>query len=141
MTPEQLKTLIESDATATALFSAGNDNDAATRLTAIAPMVQRLVPNVDVKRHAILNGYWAAVTIAGEATNTVLQVRGLAISVGAWVNEVSATTDFSLPQVQAMLAGLLASGLMTAEQQASLIALASVPQVITPNDVSATRGI
>jgi len=141
MTPEQLKTLIDSDATATALFTAGNDNDAATRLTAIAPMVQRLVPNVDVKRHAIIDGYWAAVVIAGEATNTDLAVRGLAISVGAWINEVSATTDFSLPQVQTMLGGLLASGLMTAEQQASLIALASVPQVITPNDVSATRGI
>ena len=141
MTPEQLKALIESDAEATALFAVGNDNDTATRLTEIAPLVQRLVPNVDIKRHAILNEYWPAVVIASEATNANLQVRGLSISVGDWVNDVSATTDFSLPQVQSMIGGLVASGLMTAEQQTSLIALASVSQIITSNEVSAVRSI
>ena len=141
MTPQEIKTLIDSDAAAAASFAAGNDNATAVRLSVIAPMVQRLVPNVDIKRHAILNNYWPAVVIATESTNTVLQVRALAIGVGAWVNDVSATTDFDLPEVQAMMGGLVSAGLMTAEQQTSLIALASVPQVITPDQVSKARAI
>ena len=141
MTPAELKTLIESDATASALLAAGNDNDCAARLVVIAPLVQQLVANVDIKRQAILSGYWAGITIATEAANTNAAVRGLAISVGAWVNDTTATTDFALPQVQAMLDGLVASTLITADQRAELTALSMVPQVITSNDVSAVRAI
>ena len=145
MTPQErlsyLLATIESDQSASLSYEAGNDNETAKRLSEIVPMVARLVPNVDIKRHAILNGYWPSVMIASEAMNANLQVRSLAISVAAWVNDVSATTDFSFPEVQAMMNGLVASGLMTAGQMTSLIALASVPQVIAPNDISAVRGI
>jgi len=43
--------------------------------------------------------------------------------------------------VQAMLDGLVASTLITADQRAELTALSMVPQVITSNDVSAVRAI
>jgi len=141
MTPQERLLLIQSDTAASAFYAAGNDNDTALRLSEIAPVVQRRVPNVDIKRHAIMQGYWAKVVIASEATNTILAVRGLAISVVAWVNDVAVTTDFALPEVQTMIGGLVTSELITEAQKTSLVALASVPQVITPSQVSETRSI
>ena len=139
MTPTELKALIESDDTAAALLLAANDAGCADRCNQIAPAKQRRVPNIEIKRHAILSGYWPPVTIASERETQNAQLRGLALSVGAWINDVNATTDFELPEVQAMIDGLVTAGLMTAEQSASLLALGYEPEVITAQEVEFVR--
>lgn len=137
MTSEELWTAIQADAKAAAHAAVGDDVQCAARMTEILPHVKTPVPNRDVKRHAILGGYIAGVTMGSEVTNPNKLVRGLCISVIAWINDTEATTDFTLPEVDAMLDGLVAAGLMTSEQRASLEALALRPQVITANEVSA----
>ena len=137
MTLEDLKQLIASDPEATKLAETGQDADCAARCSLIATPIRKPIPNRDVKRHAIMNDYWAAVVIVAEDTAMPNELRGLAIAVGAWVNDSEASTDVDLPKVQQMLGGLVAYKLMTAEQRDSLMLLADQPQTITAAEVSA----
>lgn len=87
----------------------------------------RLTPTWEVKRHAILNGYWAAIIMAAEPSDTTPdEVRGLAISARDWIDDPSgkiSTINLSLSEVQTMIGALVATTLMTQEQATSLLAL------------------
>lgn len=135
MTPEELKARIDGDEIAKAMAADGDYAGAATQVSALLPPITRPVPNRDVKRHAILNGYWSRVVLVAENKEMPDSIRGLAIAVGAWINDADAATDFALVEVRGMLSGLTDAGLMTAEQRDSLLLLANHPQAVTPTEV------
>lgn len=84
----------------------------------------RLVQTWEVQKLATERGYWPAIVIASEPANTVTQVRALAISIVDWVkNPKISTIDIGLESVQALIGGLVLSGLMTQQQADELIAL------------------
>ena len=140
MTPQELKILIDSDATATELAAAGNDTACAVRCSAIAPLVRQLVSAADVQYTASVNGVWAVITIARESSATPDQIKGVCITFLDWIKS-GRPIDFDMPQVQQMLGGLIQSGLVTQDQANTLTAQANVLQVISANDVSAAMAI
>ena len=86
----------------------------------------RVVPTWEVKKQAIEQGYWAAIVIASEPTNEVVEVRGLAISALAWLDDPKIETiDFGLASTQTLVGGLVLTTLITQEQGDALIALGS----------------
>lgn len=141
MTPTELRTAILADPEAAAYAAAGRDSDCAVRLSAILPQWQRPVSNVDITRHGVLSGYWSAVVIAADSEQTPTQTRGLAIAAHAWISDTQATTDFSLPAVQAMLSGLVTAGLMTEAQQDELLTMSYQPRQVSADEVSAAMAI
>lgn len=94
-----------------------------------AKMVSKrdLVPTWLVKQHAIENGYYAAIKIASCDTTIPVQVRGLCISVLAWIDDQAGkiqSIDMDLSSTKAMVAGLIACGILTQAQATSLDQLA-----------------
>lgn len=143
MTPNALKTLIESDATAAALLASGNDSGCADRCTAIAPTIRRPILAIDAKREAALSGAWAALVLASrESSAAPNQIKGLAITFIDWVNTAAAIggqIDLDLPVVQQMAGVLIAAGVVTQQQFAAIAALANTTQIVTPLDVEFVR--
>ena len=136
MTPEQLKTLIESDAAATASAAIGADAECATRCSVIAPHVRQPVSAADVQYTASVNGVWATITLARESAVTADPIKGICITFLDWIRSGRAI-DFDMLEVQAMLGGLIQSGLVTQAQADTLNEQGSVAQVITADQVSA----
>ena len=136
MTPEQLKALIESDATATASAAIGADAECAARCSVIAPHVRQPVSAADVQYTASVNGVWATITLARESTQTPDQIKGICITFLDWIRSGRAI-DFDMTEVQQMLGGLIQSGLVSQAQADTLNEQGSVPQVITADQVSA----
>ena len=131
MTPEQLKTLIESDATAAAAATADDWAACATQCVIIAPTVRVPVPSSDVRREASLDGVWATMVLASRESSTATdQVKGICITFVDWIDH-SSTLDFDLPQVQAMASGLVAAGICTQAQYDALSALGDQSQAFT----------
>ena len=131
MTPEELKTLIESDATAMAAATAEDWSTVASRCGVIAPTVRVPVPSSDVRREAALNGVWANIVLAARAGSAAPdQIKGICITFTDWVLH-SPTLDFDLLQVQAMAGGLIAAGICTQEQYDALSALGNQSQTFT----------
>ena len=89
----------------------------------------RLVETWEVKKHAIENGYWAAIVIACDVSDVVpVQVRGLAISARDWIDDSAGkikSLDMSLASTQTLIGGLVAAALATQLQANSLLALGS----------------
>lgn len=138
MTPAELKTLIESDQTANDHFAAGRDTQCAERCTEIAPTIRQPVDGELVQKIASMNGVWAKIVLARESSDTPAPIKGICITFLDWVRK-DWRIDFDLPEVQAMLGGLLQSGLVTQEEVAALDAAANTTQTITANEVSACR--
>jgi hypothetical protein len=139
MTNEELKTLIESDSVALAHFSASRDQLCAERCSAIAPTIRVPVPAADIQYDASVNGVWAKITIARESSATPDEIKGICITFLDWVKS-GRPIDFDMPEVVAMLAGLVAVGLVTSQQAIDMDARATVGQVITSTQVSDCRG-
>ena len=92
--------------------------------------VRRPVPTWLVRQTAIEGGYWPAIVEARESTTPA--VRGLAITVLAWIDDQSGTiqsVDMDRPAVVQMRAALVAAGIVTQAQAEALSALAdtSIP--------------
>ena len=134
MTPAELKTLIESDSEALTHWNAGRHVACAARCSEIAPTVRRLVTADEIQLHASKNGTWATITLARESAETPLQIKGVCITFLDWIKSGRAV-DFDLPEVQAMVAGLIASTLVTQQQADELDAMADEKQVFTTDDV------
>ena len=134
MTPAELKTLIESDAAASASATADDWVACADRSGIIAPTVRVPVPSSDVRREASLNSVWATMVLAArEGSAAPDQIKGICITFVDWIDH-SSTLDFDLPQVQAMAAGLVASGICTQAQYDALSALGNQSQSFTALD-------
>jgi hypothetical protein len=119
------------DALATELrkpeYASLSDQAAADVINAKMVSKRELVPTWLVKQHAIENGYYAAIKIASCDTTIPVQVRGLCISVLAWIDDQAGkiqSLDMDLSSTQAMVAGLIASGILTQAQATSLDQLA-----------------
>lgn len=138
MTPADLKTLIESDQEAAAHFAAGRDVQCAERCTTIAPTIRQPVDGGEIQKIASMNGVWAKIVLARESSETPPQIKGICITFLDWVRK-DWRIDFDLPEVQAMLGGLMQSGLVTEQEVAVLDAPANTPQTITPTEISACR--
>lgn len=84
---------------------------------------------IDIKKHALENGYWPNLVMARRDVNTPAQVLVPIISALDWIDDPgnkTATLDFDNPKVVEMLAGLVATGMMTQVQADNLNALADV---------------
>jgi hypothetical protein len=119
------------DALATELqkpeYASLSDQAAADMINAKMVSKRELVPTWLVKQHGIENGYYAYIKMASENTQIPVEVRGLCISVLAWIDDQAGkilNLDMDLPSTQIMVAGLIASGIMTQAQATSLSQLA-----------------
>ena len=139
MSPDELKTLIESDEQASQYWADRRDAACAARCSVIAPPVRRPVPAVDIQYDAALNGVWAGITIARESSETPQQIRGICITFLDWIKS-GRPIDFDMPEVQQMLGGLVLSGLVTQEQADALALRADTPQTFTTDDVQQAMG-
>lgn len=105
-------------------YTGMSDQEIAAAINAKTVTRSRLVETWEVKKKAIEDGYWALIVIGSEASNQVLQVRGLCISALAWLDDPKiATIDFTLQSTQMMVGGLVQSGIATQEQAEALLAL------------------
>lgn len=138
MTPAELKTLIESDAEALGHFLASRDQLCAERCSIIAPTIRVPVPAADIQYDASVNGVWANITLARESADTPVQIKGICLTFLDWIKS-GRPIDFDMVEVQEMLAGLVAAGLVTSQQAIDMDAKATVGQVITSSQVSACR--
>lgn len=103
-----------------------SDAEIAAELNAKTITRPRVVPTWEVKKQAIEQGYWAKIVIASEPTNEVVEVRGLAISALAWLDDPKIETiDFGLASTQQLVGGLVLTTLITQEQGDALLALGS----------------
>ena len=108
-------------------YSGLSDQAAADAVNAKTVAVRELVPCWLVKQLAIESGYWAAIKIASQSSDTPLAVRGVALSAVDWIDDSSGkiqNVDMDSPAVTAMLGGLVAAGLLTQSQSNDLQALA-----------------
>lgn len=138
MTSEELKALIASDAEANGHFLASRDQLCADRCSVIAPTIRVPVPAADIQYDASVNGVWANITLARESADTPIQIKGICLTFLDWIKS-GRPIDFDMVEVQAMLAGLVTAGLVTAQQAIDMDAKATVGQVITSSQVSACR--
>jgi hypothetical protein len=131
MIPEQLKILIESDATAAAAATAEDWVACAAQCGVVAPTIRVPVPSSDVRREASLSGVWATMVLASrESSAATDEVKGICVTFVDWIDH-SSTLDFDLPQVQAMAAGLVAAGICTQAQYDALSALGDQSQTFS----------
>ena len=138
MTNAELKTLIASDSVALAHFSASRDQLCADRCSVIAPTIRVPVAAADIQYDASVNGVWAKITIARESSSTPDEIKGICLTFLDWIKS-GRPIDFDMVEVEAMLAGLVAAGLVTEKQAIDMDAKATVGQVITSSQVSACR--
>jgi hypothetical protein len=100
------------------------DQQAAAAINAKTVTVQETVQIHKVKEYAIINGVWPKLK-AGQASS-IPQVAALCVSVLDWVDDPRISTlDVNKPEVQAMLDGLVASGIMSANNKADVVAMGS----------------
>lgn len=108
-------------------YAGMTDQQIADAVNAKTVSVRQLVPTWLVKQHGIENGYYAKIKIASCDTTIPVQVRGLCISVLAWIDDQAGkiqSLDMDLASTHAMVAGLIASGILTQAQATSLDQLA-----------------
>ena len=105
-------------------YASLTDQEAADAINAKTVDITVKVPNWKIKQHAVLNGYWPVVK-AGQLDADTAKA-GLCMTVIDWIEDARiSTTDFSLPQVQSMIAGLVTFGLITQAQADELNAMAT----------------
>jgi hypothetical protein len=125
----QLKTELQTDPTNQGyapLLSAGNDSGVAAQLNIKQFSARAPIKTVDIKRHAIQNGYWAALKGAA-AAHPDAQVRGAATCAIDYASDTRLETmDLDLPASQAMLNGLVAAGLISTAQHDELVAMGNI---------------
>ena len=133
MTPAELKTLIESDAEATALANAGNDEACAARCSVIAPLVRvstmlterglyaELGPAMAETILQKLEGYAAASQEYSALVNRFL----------GWLEPINGGVDFGLQSTLDMAGLLTQCGLLSAEEYAAINSLSLASQKFT----------
>ena len=105
-------------------YASLTDQEAADAINAKTVDVAVKVPNWKIKQHAVLNGYWPVVK-AGQLDADTAKA-GLCMTIIDWIEDARiSTTDFSLSQVQSMIAGLVTFGLITQAQADELSAMAT----------------
>lgn len=106
-----------------------SDEEASVAINAKTVTIRELVPTWKVKQLAMEQGVWGRLRIVAKDKNEAIpdQVRGLAITVLDWIDDVSGkiqSVDMDLVSTQTMLGGLVASTLATQQQVDAIRALA-----------------
>ena len=133
MTPAELKSLIESDAEATALANAGNDEACAARCGIIAPSIR-------VSKMLTERGLYAE--LGPTMAETILQkLEGYAAASQpysalvhrflGWLKPTNGGVDFGLQSTLDMADALTQGGLLSAEEYAAINLLSLAPQKFT----------
>jgi hypothetical protein len=141
MTPQQLKALIESDATATQLAAEKNDFACAARCAAIAERVR--VPTVLTSR-----GLYKA--IGPTTAETILQKLTAYASAGQayspviarfinWLEPTNEGADFGDPDLLGLAAALRDGSVLTQSEYDALSEISLTPPTITALDVEYVR--
>lgn len=132
MTPADLYTAIQADPAAAALAAAGNDAGCAARMAAVLPPVLGVVRSRDLLIWGAKTGVRARIEakLTDPPVGAIcLAVRDLLYSGGDF--------DGANPDNQTMIVALVSAGVMTSDDQASLLTLAARPYPVTADDVSA----
>lgn len=138
MTPQELKTLIQSDTVAMQLLNAREDQLCAERINAIAPPRRDFVPAADLQYYSAVNGIWARLRLAIVSEATPDLIKGVCITFVDWV-EAGRPIDLDHPQVAQMLGALVGAGLVTTEQQTAIMALANRSQTVSAIEIEFVR--
>ena len=107
-------------------YSGLSDQLLADAVNGLRVTVRRPVPTWQVRQTAIESGYWPALIEARESTTPA--VRGLAITVLAWIDDQSGTiqsVDMDRAAVVQMRAALVEAGICSQAQADALSALAN----------------
>lgn len=132
MTPAELKSLIESDVTAKGLATANEWRALADHCGPIAAIQHRTMPAKEMQRAASLSGFWGRCRLAADPTSgSPSEVRALAITFVDWVL-AGFDIDLTLAELQPMVQGLVASGILTTDEFNAMMALTAQSQVFTP---------
>lgn len=135
MTNEELLTLIDGDAKASAFASEGNDLACAARCVEIAPLVRHPVAAADLRYEAMLTGDWGRMKVTAFDQSVSASVRALCHQFIDQV-ESGAAIDFELPEVQQMQQMLLQAGVLSQKAVEAVLERSWVRQTIGWIDVS-----
>ena len=98
------------------------DQQAADAINAKTVIVQHSVAIRELKTYAIFSGIWPKL-LAGQLSSNP-QIAGLCLSVIAWVEDPRIdTVDINLPQVQGMVASLVAASIVSQSQAEEILAM------------------
>jgi hypothetical protein len=144
VTPEALKTLIESDQQATVLINAGNDYACASRCSEIAPVLNTSLP---LSIMGILNLYQDNLALGGLVIATIKQVASVNPIIGEMLPFMGPSAhqtsmpDFGLPAIrQALVTPVEWGGIgLTQEQAAPILRAGESSQTITALEVEFVR--
>lgn len=148
MTPDQLKTLIESDATATALMAAKDDAACASRCVVIAPWIHKEKTFVERELFQTLTPMVAEPLLqkieafAAAATPPFTQNNALALIVKRgikWIQTSEGGWNFGSTTTLDMVGALLSAAVITQADYDAIISLTLVPQTITSIEVEYVR--
>ena len=142
MTPQELRTLIDSDTEASTLANAGAADMCAARCRAIAPkeLIERLVTELSFFK---LYAQPADAEAVLQQIETVAQGNAVVERVRKWLQPGAPGVDVGDPRVRAMLVLPAVDGGigLTQEQAAPLLTAAEVEPSITGADVSTAMEI
>lgn len=136
MSPQEMKALIESDVITSDLYKSGRLGDCASRLSVIAPKIRRVVSAQEIELHAAKNGTLAAITMARESAETPPVIKAACITFLYWIDK-GRSVDFELTEVQALIGGLVQSGLVTQDQASELLTMSYVGRTFATDDLIA----
>ena len=139
MTPEALKTLIESDQQATALINAGNDWDCAIRCSQIAPKIR---VSLLLTERGLYNrlGPMAAETLLQKLLQYTGSYTSLVHRVLSWLKPSEGGSDFGDPAMITFLSLLLAENKSISQAEFDAVSnLSIISQTITPLEVEFVR--
>jgi hypothetical protein len=108
-------------------YQSMSNQQAADAVNALLVSKRELVPTWLVKQHGIENGYYAKIKIASCDSTIPVDVRGLCISVLAWIDDQAGkiqSLDMDFSSTHSMIAGLIACGILSEAQATSLDQLA-----------------
>ena len=143
MSPAELKALVQSDAEATALANAGNDEACAVRCGVIAPKVR--IETVLTERGLYDRlGAMLAETILQKLEGFAASQEPMAPVVKRflkWLQPANGGADFGSPQALEMCHMLMLGGLLTQDECDAIHALSLVSQTFTAAQIAiAWRG-
>ncbi len=131
-----------------AAYAELSDSAAAESLNAVTVTCRQLVPLWQVKKHALENGYWLLIKAA--ALDTQHPAYAAAASAVEFVSDTRfENLDMDLVSTKAMIAGLVATSVMTAAQAEALDAMADYSvsraaqlglSLVSTDDVGIARG-
>ncbi len=101
-----------------------SDEDCATIINAKTVSYRKPVETAAVKAYSIREGFWAAIDDACDSDTQA--TRRLARNVRAWIEDAAGklpSLDMDAPATVAMLDGLVAASLITADQRTALLAM------------------